>query len=90
MLSSSRTADLRLFVLDAALHLTSYKSVFTDEQMALATRNPNPEASVIMNTSDNQACVNLLVPPVFNADTGSCLQDILEGQGGPFRSTLPH
>ena len=90
-LASPQAAGLRLFVLDAALHLTEYKPVFTNEQMALVG-NPEPGSRgvlVIVNTSDHQASVNLLAPLVFNADTGSCAQVILEGQDWPIRSALP-
>jgi flagellar assembly factor FliW len=90
-LASPQAAGLRLFVLDAALHLADYKPVFTNEQMALVG-DPGPGSRgilVIVNTSDHQASVNLLAPLVFNADTGSCAQVILEGQDWPIRSALP-
>ncbi|MFL4473893.1 flagellar assembly protein FliW [Paeniglutamicibacter sp. MACA_103] len=91
-LGSPQAAGLRLFVLDAALHLADYKPVFTNEQMALVG-DPEPGSRgvlVIVNTSDHHATVNLFAPLVFNADTGSCAQLILEGQEWPIRWALPH
>ncbi|WP_083410932.1 flagellar assembly protein FliW [Arthrobacter sp. UCD-GKA] len=90
-LASPQAAGLRLFVLDASLHLADYKPVFTNEQMALLGE-PEPASRcvlVVVNTSDSQASVNLLAPLVFNTDTGACAQLILEGQDWPIRSALP-
>ena len=90
-LASPQAAGLRLFVLDAVMHLADYKPVFTNEQMALVG-DPGPGSRgilVVVNTSDRQASVNLLAPLVFNSDTGSCAQVILEGQDWPIRSALP-
>jgi len=90
-LASPQAAGLRLFVLDAGLHLADYKPVFTNEQMALLG-DPEPGSRgvlVIVNTSDSQASVNLLAPLVFNSDTGTCAQIILESQDWPIRSALP-
>lgn len=89
-LSSPQAAGLRLYALDAALHLADYQPVFTNEQLALLGE-PEPDARVILvivNTSDQQASVNLLAPVIFNAHTGVCAQLILEGQDLPIRSVL--
>lgn len=90
-LVSAQVAELRLFALDAAIHLADYKPVFTNEQVALVG---NPEAGnssvlVIVNTADRETTVNLLAPLLLNAGTGSCAQVILEGQDWPLRASLP-
>lgn len=90
-LASPQAVGLRLYVLDARLHLADYTPVFTNEQMALLG-DPIPDSRavlVVVNTSDSKATVNLLAPLVFNTDTGSCAQVILEGQDWPIRSALP-
>lgn len=89
-LASAQVSALRMFVLDAAVHLTDYKPVFTNEQCALVGNPDTGDRSVlvIVNTTDGQATANLLAPLLLNATTGSCAQVILEGQDWPLRHVL--
>ena len=90
-LVSAQVAELRLFVLDAAVHLVDYKPVFTNEQSALIGNPESGDRSVlaIVNTTDSQPTVNLFAPLLVNAGTGFCAQVILEGQDWPLRAPLP-
>ncbi|PQZ96052.1 flagellar assembly protein FliW [Arthrobacter sp. MYb227] len=90
-LSSVQVAELRLFVLDAAIHFPDYCPVFTHNQLLLlgTPDESNQSVFVIVNTANNQTTVNLLAPILVNAGTGSCAQVILDGQDWPLRHILP-
>lgn len=89
-LDSATSPDIRFFVLDAATHLPSYTPSFSDEQLALVgfTTEQQPSVLTLVNTSDDEATVNLLAPLLVNRETGACAQVILEGQDWPLRSQL--
>ncbi|GAA4362247.1 flagellar assembly protein FliW [Paeniglutamicibacter cryotolerans] len=90
-LESVQDPALRLFVLDAALHLPHYTPVFTDGQRDLAgiTEPDQQRVLVVVNTSDSNPTVNLLAPILVNASTLACAQVILEGQSWDLRTPLP-
>jgi flagellar assembly factor FliW len=83
-------ASVRLFVLDAAVHLPDYSPVLTDEQTAALDLRSADEALllVVATPADAGMTVNLLAPVVVNGRTGSGAQLILEGQDWPLRAEL--
>jgi len=87
---SGRAADVRLFVLDAGVHLPDYSPVLTDEQTTLLDLRSAEEALllVVATPADAGMTVNLLAPVVVNARTGAGAQLILEGQDWPLRAEL--
>lgn len=90
-LLSAQVPELRLFVLEAAVHLPEYAPEFTGEQLALVG-NPAEDARtvlVVVNTAGGEASANLLAPLLLNSETGSCAQVILESQDWPLRHVLP-
>lgn len=90
-LVSAQAAELRLFVLDAAIHLPEYSPAFTRDQLALleSPEDTNQSVLVIVNTANNQTTVNLFAPILVNTGTGACTQVILDGQDWPLRHVLP-
>lgn len=90
-LESAQVAGLRLFVLDADLHLPEYNPVFTDAQRTLVGEPDAADRSVlvVVNTADQDPTVNLLAPILINDITGYCAQVILEGQDWDLRAPLP-
>ncbi|MDY0892515.1 flagellar assembly protein FliW [Frigoribacterium sp. CFBP9030] len=83
-------ADVRLFVLDASVHLTDYSPVITDEQTALLELTDADDAMllVVATPASSGMTVNLLAPVVVNRVTGAGAQLILEGQDWPLRAEL--
>jgi len=83
-------ADVRLFVLDASVHLTDYSPVITDEQTALLALTDADDAMllVVATPASSGMTVNLLAPVVVNRVTGAGAQLILEGQDWPLRAEL--
>ncbi|MBP1240039.1 flagellar assembly factor FliW [Frigoribacterium sp. PvP121] len=82
--------SVRLFVLDAAVHLPDYSPVLTDEQTtALDLRSADEALLLVVATpAETGMTVNLLAPVVVNGRTGSGAQLILEGQDWPLRAEL--
>lgn len=82
--------DVRLFVLDASVHLTDYSPVITDEQTALLELTDADDAMllVVATPASSGMTVNLLAPVVVNRVTGAGAQLILEGQDWPLRAEL--
>ncbi|PYI66844.1 flagellar assembly protein FliW [Arthrobacter livingstonensis] len=79
-------ATARLFVLDAATHLPDYtprpapsdvERIGTDAPTVLVVVNPG-----------TQSTVNLAAPILLNAESGACVQVILEGTAWPLRAPL--
>lgn len=89
-LKSVSADDVRLFVIDAALHLPLYSPTISDEQSESIGLVHAGEAAVlvVVNPSDDQTTVNLMAPIVVNTKTGQCHQFILEDQGWPLRAPL--
>jgi flagellar assembly factor FliW len=83
-------ASVRLFVLDAAVHLPDYSPVLTDEQTSALDLRTADEALllVVATPAETGMTVNLLAPVVVNGRTGSGTQLILEGQDWPLRAEL--
>jgi flagellar assembly factor FliW len=83
-------ASVRLFVLDAAVHLPDYSPVLTDEQTSALDLRSADEALllVVATPAETGMTVNLLAPVVVNGRTGSGAQLILEGQDWPLRAEL--
>ena len=83
-------SEVRLFVLDASVHLTDYSPVITDEQTALLELTDADDAMllVVATPASSGMTVNLLAPVVVNRVTGAGAQLILEGQDWPLRAEL--
>ncbi|MBE1514476.1 flagellar assembly protein FliW [Nesterenkonia halotolerans] len=89
-LDSTELPDVRLFLLDPAVHLPGY-SPRTQGQLSLLG-DPAAEdvrVLVIVNTSDGAPHVNLLAPVVLDVLRAQGTQVILEGQDLPVRAALP-
>lgn len=89
-LRSEERDDLRLFVLDAAVHLPTYTPVISDEQSARLDLVDATEAAVyvVVSPGKQETTVNLLAPIVLNTRTGLGAQFILDGQDWPLRAPL--
>lgn len=89
-LEASASPEIRFFMLDAATHLPAYTPRFSREQLSLIGDPDERELSVLamVNTSHQEATVNLLAPVLVNTTTSACAQVILEGQDWPLRSPL--
>ncbi|MGJ9424599.1 flagellar assembly protein FliW [Nesterenkonia halotolerans] len=89
-LDSTELPEVRLFLLDPAVHLPEY-SPRTQGQLSLLG-DPAVEGVrvlVIVNTSDGAPHVNLLAPVVLDVLSAQGAQVILEGQDLPVRAALP-
>jgi flagellar assembly factor FliW len=78
-LTAAGDPSLRLFVLDAAVHLPDYRpdvSIAHRTEVGL-TETDSPELFVVVTPGAGTSTVNLLAPIVVNARTGSCQQVIL-------------
>ena len=76
----------RLFVLDAAAHLPDYAPQAPPSDVELVGTS-EPAVLVVVNPGA-QITVNLAAPILVNADTGACLQVILDGDKWPLRAPL--
>jgi flagellar assembly factor FliW len=87
---AARDSELRLFLLDAQVHLPDYAPMLTDEQCAAVDVTAPEDAIVLVvaNPADEGTTVNLLAPIVVNASTGASAQFILEGQDYSLRQEL--
>jgi flagellar assembly factor FliW len=81
---------VRLFVIDAALHLPQYLPELTDEQGATIGLTTAEDASVlvVVNPTDDVTTVNLLAPIVINTKTGDTSQFILDDTSWSVREPL--
>jgi flagellar assembly factor FliW len=88
--SGAEAEAVRLFVLDAAVHLPDYSPVLTDEQTTGLDLREAAEALllVVATPASSGMTVNLLAPVVVNTRTGQAAQLILEGQDWPLRAEL--
>ena len=89
-LRADRDAAVRLFVIDAAIHLPHYLPVLSDEQGATIGLTSADDASVlvVVNPTDDVTTVNLLAPIVLNTKTGSTSQFILDDTSWSVREPL--
>jgi flagellar assembly factor FliW len=87
---ASLDSELRLFLLDAQVHLPDYAPMLTDEQCAAVNVTTPDDAIVLVvaNPAEEGTTVNLLAPIVVNASTGASAQFILEGQDYSLRQEL--
>ncbi|ROP75334.1 flagellar assembly factor FliW [Frigoribacterium sp. PhB107] len=88
--TSDTSSEVRLYVLDAAVHLPDYSPVLTDEQTTGLDLHDAAEALllVVATPAASGMTVNLLAPVVVNTRTGQAAQLILEGQDWPLRAEL--
>ncbi|GAA1135969.1 flagellar assembly protein FliW [Nesterenkonia lutea] len=89
-LDSAELPEVRLFLLDPAIHLPEYSPRTTGQLGALG--DPAAEdvrVLVIVNTSDGAPHVNLLAPVLLDVASSRGAQVILEGQDLPVRAALP-
>lgn len=82
--------EVRLFVLDASVHLPDYAPELTDAQAATLgiTEAADALLLVVATPGDDGTTVNLLAPIVAHGATGRAAQVILEGQDHPLRAEL--
>ena len=82
--------SIRLYVLDAAVYLSWYTPVISDEQcLALDLKVPEDAMLlVVANAGEAGTTANLMAPIIVNANTGASAQVILEGQEWPLRAEL--
>jgi flagellar assembly factor FliW len=84
-------ADLRLYVLDAAIHAPHYHPEINDEQASELGLVDAADALVylVAKPSKTGVQVNLLAPIVVNGTTGRSAQLILDDQDWPLQASLP-
>lgn len=89
-LRSLDDASIRLFVLDAAIHLPEYSPEIPDQQCELLDISAPEDALVLVvaNPGATGTSMNLMAPIIVNASTGASAQVILEGQDWPLRAQL--
>lgn len=89
-LRSLDDASIRLFVLDAAIHLPEYSPEISDQQCELLDIRVSEDAFVLVvtNPGSTQTSVNLMAPIVVNSSTGLAAQVILDDQDWPMRALL--
>ncbi|WP_167138791.1 flagellar assembly protein FliW [Diaminobutyricimonas sp. TR449] len=89
-LRATEDSDIRLFVIDAAVHLPNYQPVISDEQSAsLGLTDPDDAAVlVVANPQAERTTMNLMAPIVVNRSSGRSAQLILENQDWPLQAEL--
>ncbi|WP_218220623.1 flagellar assembly protein FliW [Nesterenkonia sp. Act20] len=89
-LDATELPEVRLFLLDPAVHLPDYSPRTQGQLSALGNpRSEDVRVLVIVNTSDGAPHVNLLAPVVLDISRAQAAQVILEGQDLPVRAALP-
>ncbi|KQO98253.1 flagellar assembly protein FliW [Leifsonia sp. Leaf264] len=85
-----RGGDVRLFVLDAAVHLPTYSPELSADRLAVigATTIEKVDVFVVVNPAQEETTVNLIAPIIVHRDTGVSAQVILDGQNWPLRQKL--
>ena len=88
---SAEDSELRLFVLDAAVHAPQYHPQITEEQEELLGLVDPADALVLLvaKPSDEGVRVNLLAPIVVNGRDGRSAQLILDHGDWPVSASLP-
>lgn len=89
-LRSTEAAGLRLFLLDAAVHLPTYQPEINNEQRDSLGLVSAADAAVyvVVNPAKPEMTVNLVAPIVVNVRTGVAAQFILDGDDWPLRAPL--
>lgn len=85
---TAANGSVRLYVLDAALHLPHYTPHVPDSVLAGIGADVGSAAVLVVVNPGVQSTVNLAAPMVVNAATGACVQVILEGTDWPLRQPL--
>jgi flagellar assembly factor FliW len=82
--------EIRIFAIDAGLHLTGYSPELPDDRAAElgVSRADEVLALVVVNPSPEGSTVNLLAPVLINRATGAALQLVLEDDSFPVRAEL--
>jgi len=85
---SAEDSELRLFVLDAAVHAPQYHPQITEEQEELLGL-VDALVLLVAKPSDEGVRVNLLAPIVVNGRDGRSAQLILDHGDWPVSASLP-
>ena len=82
--------EIRIFAIDAGLHLPGYSPELPDDRAADLGVSHADEvlALVIVNPSPEGSTVNLLAPVLINRATGDALQLVLDDESFPVRAEL--
>jgi flagellar assembly factor FliW len=89
-LTAVERPEIRLFVIDASLHLPGYSPELPDDRAAElgVTEADEVLALVVVTPSEEGSTVNLLAPIVVNRATGASLQLVLDDDAFPVRAEL--
>ena len=89
-LRASSDANVRLFVVEAAMYVPDYAPSFTEEHFSDVGAASGSDASVLVVTTldSDGPVVNLLAPVLVNSATGAATQVILDGSDFPLRARL--
>lgn len=88
---TATNGTVRLFVLDAGLHLPDYSPRLPAAELAaIGTIGANEDTLLVLVVVSPgvQSTVNLSAPIVVNTTSGDCAQVILEGTDWPLRHPL--
>jgi flagellar assembly factor FliW len=90
-LRSTDDAGLRLYLLDAGLHVPDYGPRLSDQQcLDLEVTSPDQALVLVVATAGSgRTTMNLMAPIIVNAETGVAAQVILEDQDWPLVAELP-
>lgn len=89
-LRAATDANVRLFVVEAAVFVPDYAPTFTEEHLLDVGAGARDDASVLVVTTldADGPVVNLLAPVLVNTATGAASQVILDGSDWPLRARL--
>lgn len=89
-LSSVERPEVRLFTIDAEVHLPGYSPELPDDRAAELGISAPEEAMllVVVTPSREGSTVNLLAPVVVNRSDGAALQLVLDDDALPVRAEL--
>lgn len=89
-LSSVERPEVRLFTIDAEVHLPGYSPELPDDRAAELGISAPEEALllVVVTPSREGSTVNLLAPVIVNRGTGAALQLVLDDDALPVRAEL--
>lgn len=82
--------DVRLFVIDAAIYLPTYKPELTAEHLGRvgAANVDDVAVQLVVNARDGETTVNLAAPILTNRATGESVQVLLDEATWPLRQPL--
>lgn len=89
-LRAASDANVRLFVVDAAMYVPDYAPAFTADHLSDVGAASGSDATVLVVTTldDEGPVVNLFAPVLVNTATGAASQVILDGTDFPLRARL--